>query len=257
MRTSINYLWRVGATGFCFVSFGVGGLLLSTVIAPVVWLMPVNRQWKRDIIHLIIHLSSRVFVWMLRSLGVMTLSVNGGGTLKRLGGHFVVANHPSLIDVVLLNSLIKRTGCIVKEAVWYNPVMGGVARAAGYLSNVDPERLLAASAMVISSGHSLIVFPEGTRTTPGEPIQFQRGAANMALRAAKNITPVTITVQPATLTKDKTWYDVPPGGPFHITLTIGDDIAIGPFLQTSRWSAARSLTAALQTHFQHTMLGYE
>lgn len=80
-------------------------------------------------------------------------------------------------------------------------------------------------------------------------MRFQRGAANISLRAARDITPVTIEVTPSTLTKEKRWYEVPPDGPFHVTLTVGNDIAIEPFLRTHRAVAARHLNGVLQEYF--------
>jgi 1-acyl-sn-glycerol-3-phosphate acyltransferase len=42
------------------------------------------------------------------------------------------------------------------------------------------------------------MFPEGTRSRPGQPLVFQRGAANVAVRAARVATPVYIHCDPAT-----------------------------------------------------------
>ena len=82
----IVYLWRIAATGLCFASFGLSGLLFSALIAPAVWIFPTNNSWKRDTIHLIIHWGSRLFVWMLRTLGVMTLRIQGAEKLQNRGG---------------------------------------------------------------------------------------------------------------------------------------------------------------------------
>jgi 1-acyl-sn-glycerol-3-phosphate acyltransferase len=76
---------------------------------------------------------------------------------------------------------------------------------------------------VLREGQTLIVFPEGTRTTPGQAPVFHRGAAAIALRGARTITPVFITVRPTTLTKAEPWYRIPDRR-VHVHLRVGEDI---------------------------------
>ena len=61
----------------------------------------------------------------------------------------------------------------------------------------------------MSAGFPLIVFPEGTRSTPGEALNFQRGAANIAIRCGVDILPVVITCNPPTLLRGEPWYKIP------------------------------------------------
>ncbi|WP_164570717.1 lysophospholipid acyltransferase family protein, partial [Pseudomonas viridiflava] len=75
----------------------------------------------------------------------------------------------------------------------------------------------------LQGGQTLIIFPEGTRTQPGQPPAFHRGAAAIALRGASMITPVTIKVSPTTLTKAEPWYRIPQRR-VHFTLHVGADI---------------------------------
>ena len=83
--------------------------------------------------------------------------------------------------------------------------------------------MLEEAAQALREGQTLIVFPEGTRTTPGQPPVFHRGAAAIALRGAQVITPVIISVEPTTLTKAEPWYSVP-SRRFHFHLRVGEDI---------------------------------
>jgi 1-acyl-sn-glycerol-3-phosphate acyltransferase len=77
---------------------------------------------------------------------------------------------------------------------------------------------------------SLIIFPEGTRTQKDEQInEFQRGAANIAIRADVPIRPVLIRCTPTTLTKNEKWYHIP-AKPFHIEIKILDAIHISEVL---------------------------
>ena len=86
---------------------------------------------------------------------------------------------------------------MVKEGLWKNRYFRGVVRDTGYISNADPDRLVDECAAAITEGGPLIMFPEGTRTVPGQPLAFQRGAARIALRANCEIIPVIIRCAPA------------------------------------------------------------
>lgn len=254
MLKRINYAWRVVATGFCFTLFGIGGLLLTLTVFPFLTILPVNTQWKKEKAQWIIHISFRLFVWLMQIVGVMHLTIKGAEKLRQGGNHLIIANHPTLIDVVILISLLPKVDCIVKQGLWRNPFLRGVVISAGYISNSNssPQSLMDDCIATLQQGHSLIIFPEGTRTTPNKPMKFQRGAAQIALRSKHNIIPVAITCVPSTLTKDKKWYDVPPDGRGHITLKVGDIIQTSPFIEqnlnVSR--ASRKLTDFMCQYLQ-------
>ncbi|HED4876006.1 MULTISPECIES: lysophospholipid acyltransferase family protein [Stenotrophomonas] len=223
----LDHAWRVFGTGLSFAAFGVGGLLLGVLVMPVLLLMrdPVARRRRAR------RLVQRAFashVWLMCRLGVMTLQVEGRERLQR-DGLLVLANHPTLIDVVCLIALLPNADCVVKRAVACNPFMRGPVRAAGYISNDDGAGLVDDCAAAVHAGGTLVIFPEGTRSVPGQPLRLQRGAANIAVRGRLDITPVRITCTPPTLTKGQKWYRVP-SRRFHVQLQIGEDIPIAPFL---------------------------
>lgn len=251
LKKRINYAWRIAATGFCFTVFGLGGLLLTLTVFPFLYILPVNRQWKREKAQGLIHISFRLFAWLMQFVGVMRLTINGA---ERLGGNYlIIANHPTLIDVVILISLLPKVDCIVKQALWRNPFLRGVVGSAGYISNSsDPQNLMDECIARLQKGRTLIIFPEGTRTKPNKPMTFQRGAANIALRSECDIIPVAITCVPSTLTKGKKWYEVPPEGPFHITLKVGDIIQTSQFIEQNLniSRASRKLTDFMYQYLQ-------
>ena len=108
-------------------------------------------------------------------------------------------------------------------ALFRNPFTRGVVRAAGYCSNATTADMVELSAEALAQGQSLIMFPEGTRTRPGRPLEFHRGVASVAVRAARVVTPVFIRVSPTTLTKSEPWYHIPDRRP-HWRLCVGDDL---------------------------------
>ena len=100
----------------------------------------------------------------------------------------------------------------------------------------------------------MIIFPEGTRTRPNEPMVFHRGAANVALRAAAVVTPVYIRCEPTTLTKSEPWYRIPARRP-HFSLSVGDDLDLSPYRPAPLPSGSRALNEHLHQHFQQELAG--
>ncbi|MBK6738485.1 MAG: 1-acyl-sn-glycerol-3-phosphate acyltransferase [Haliea sp.] len=210
------HLWRVFAAGFCFVLFGVGGLILGFVVFPTVSLFSRSKQEETFRCRRMVQLSFRGFVWFMTSCGILTWDVKGRTDIQRQG-QLIIANHPSLIDIVLLISMIPNATCIVKTDLFRNIFTRGPVRRAGYIPNGSPEKLIEECEAQLKAGASLVVFPEGSRSVQELPLHFKRGAAHLWLRARCEVSLVTITVTPPYLTKHEMWYQVPRSRP-HFSL---------------------------------------
>jgi 1-acyl-sn-glycerol-3-phosphate acyltransferase len=223
LRRRLDIGWRLFGTGFSFFCFGIGAIVISMTVFPLISLLSPRRELRRRRIQRAMRQVMRLFVWLMKTLGVISCEVHGAEKLRR-PGQLVIANHPSLIDVVILITLMPEVDCIVKQALWRNPFLRWPVVWAGYIPNRDPENLVDECAAALRAGRSLIVFPEGTRTIPGEAMQFKRGAAQIALAAGCEVRPVRITVAPLMLGKHQPWYWVPPQ-PGHWKIVAGDIIA--------------------------------
>lgn len=245
-----NYAWRVLATGWCFFSFSLGGLLLTLTAFPIIRLCWRDADQRRDRAQRVIHQSFRFFIGQMVWLGIMSVELRHAERLRELQGVLVLANHPTLIDVVLLISLMPRADCIVKEALWQNRYLGGVVRAAQYIPNRGAEQLVRDCGAALTKQRPMIVFPEGTRTVPGEPFRFQRGAAHVALATGCPMVPVILTCTPPTLTKATRWYQIPPRR-FHVRLAVLEPITAQQIIApgTEPPLASRQLTRWLQQFF--------
>lgn len=109
----LDHAWRVFGTGLSFVAFGLGGLLLGVLVMPVLLLMrdPVARRRRA---RRVVQVAFASHLRLMRGLGVMTYEIEGGERLQR-DGLLVLANHPTLIDVVCLISLLPNADCVVKR----------------------------------------------------------------------------------------------------------------------------------------------
>jgi len=219
-RWTAGRLWRLIATGISFSIFGLGGLFMAIFWFPAINLFIRDRKKRAAIAQLSVHKAWRVYIEIMRVLGVLTYETHGIEKLRECRGTVVVANHPSLIDVVFLMSFMRRTRAVVKEGVWKNPFMSGVVRACDYIPNLgDPEKLISDCAEALHEGANLCIFPEGSRTPVSQKVKYQRGFAYVALDAGAPVQLVSVEVSPPTLRKNEPWYSIPEVRP-HWTIRV-------------------------------------
>jgi 1-acyl-sn-glycerol-3-phosphate acyltransferase len=255
MLDRIERSWRVFATGLSFALFGLGGVLLRVLVFPLLSVAVLDHRRRTGAARAVVRLAFRLFIGIMRALGVLRYEIVGPDKLDR-EGLLILANHPTLIDTVFLMAFVRNADCIVKGSLADNPFTRGPVRAAAYISNRDGASLVDACIGSLRSGSNLIIFPEGTRTGRGADLALKRGAANIAVRGQRAVTPVLIRCQPLTLGKGEKWWKVPPRrARFHIE--VRDDIEVASFSRdgASDALAARRLTEYLQNYFQNEVPG--
>ncbi|MFH7044935.1 lysophospholipid acyltransferase family protein [Paucibacter sp. JuS9] len=246
-------LWRIFATALSFACFGVGGLSLWLIVFPLQALLYRSAIRRQQAARTVVQAVFRLFIGWMRLLGLIRYEVHGVEKLQRRG-LLVLANHPTLIDVAFLISLIPNASCVVKSGLASHPCTRGPVRATGYICNNAGADLLLACTDALATGSNLIIFPEGTRTRPGQVMKMQRGAAQIALRGGFDITPVRICCEPLGLYKGQPWWTVAKT-PLRFTIEVGDDLTSAPTLQAAggeHGRAARQLTERLVRFFSET-----
>jgi 1-acyl-sn-glycerol-3-phosphate acyltransferase len=248
MTKALDRLARIAGTGASFLLFGVGGFFLGSLVSPVLRRLHRDAGTRELRMQELIQRTFRWFTRFMEWVGVIEVETSGMEVLRAPGAKLLVANHPTLIDYVLLGGLLPQMDCVVKRAVWENPFLGGVVRGAGYVPNDDAEGTVQACVDRLRQGRTLLLFPEGTRSPRGGLGRFQRGAAHIALETGLPLVPVTIRCVPPGLMRDQPWYDVPERR-MHLTLDVGEPLwAKDEGLPRS--VAARRLTRELRTHFE-------
>lgn len=252
----LNHAWRWLGTAFSFFIFGVGGICLPLLVFPTLYLLPGSSDVREQRAQKVIHKTFRFYIRLMRFLGVLDYKIEAPERL--VNAKLILANHPSLIDVVFLIAMVPNANCVVKSRLLKNPFMRGPIKAAGYIINDEAaEDVITAARDAFNKQHALIVFPEGTRTTPNTPLAMKRGAANIAIRAQADITPVLIGCTPTTLTKQDKWYQVPETK-VHFWMKVQDEIKIAPYIETDNPSrSARNLTKDLTHYFTEELSRYE
>jgi 1-acyl-sn-glycerol-3-phosphate acyltransferase len=260
MGRSVARAWRVCRTGFGYAVLGVLAPLVGSAVFVVARLTRRDRSAREIFVQRQVHLACCGYLRLLEGLGVLrvgSLGSIGADRLRSPGPKLVVANHPTLLDAVVLIAAMPQADCIVNRDRAQNPFLRLLVRECGYVRNDGGLQVVSRCAGRLRQGRSLIVFPEGTRSPVGGMHRFQRGAAHIALVAGCDVVPVAIRCTPSTLAKGQKWYDVPERT-FCVTLGVGEPISTSGFERLTTTGsdgrsdgvasplAARRLTAELR-----------
>ena len=240
--------WRFVAVVAAFALFGSVGILFLLALWPLRNPPPHKAMQRQLLARRIVAASWRMLLGWLRLTGVISVRMEG---FERLGrpGQLVLANHPSLLDVLFLVGYVPGINCVVKASLLDNPTMRAPILACGYVLNDVSERILADSDAALRQGQTLLVFPEGTRTGPDGVIRLNRGAVSIGLRSASVITPVTVRMTPRGLGKGEPWYRIPLSR-YRYELRVGADIDPRDWLAEKPLPiASRRLNDHLQDYF--------
>ncbi len=247
MPTRTSTAWRALRTGIAFAALGSFSYWLGAVWLPfrTLWDRSTPERWRRA--QRAIHRAYRIHARLMVGLGLTEVRWIGLERLTRPGRKIIVANHPSLIDTLLIVSNLPQADCVVGRDYAENFWLRGAVREAEYIRNDAGAGVVSSAVRCLEADRTLLIFPEGTRSPEGGLGHFYRGAAHIALESGLDMIPVRIDVDPPSLMKGQKWYDVPPRPP-RWTFRVGDPIVAKEYLDGTESSvmAARKLTAALR-----------
>ena len=186
-------LWyRIFVKLFLFFIFGVGSIILITAVFPTIRLFSASSKAFKRRSRKAMCYTQKSFVWLGTIMGGFELKVENKEYLSHLSGKIVVANHPSLLDVVMLLSVIPNADCIIKAALGHRNVISGIVNTLYISNSLDFDHLTKECTKSLQEGNCLIIFPEGSRTKADGVHHFQRGAAHIALSSGCSLVPVSI-----------------------------------------------------------------
>jgi 1-acyl-sn-glycerol-3-phosphate acyltransferase len=147
--------------------------------------------------------------------------------LKDEPGLVVVANHPSMLDALIIVSRLPRSACIMKASLMRNPFLGAGARLARYIRNDSPRGMIKLAVEDLKAGGQLVIFPEGTRTTTPPVNPFRPGVTLIAKLADAPIQTAFIDTDSPYLGKGWPIWKLPPL-PIVFTVRLGERFAPQP-----------------------------
>jgi len=125
--------------------------------------------------------------------------------------YVVVANHESQADPFLLSWLPWDMRWVAKEELFRPPVTGWAMRFGGDIplkrGEGDSVRtMMDECERALAAGISVMMFPEGTRSSDGELLAFRDGAFRLALRAGVPVLPVALAGTRQMRPKHSKWF---------------------------------------------------
>lgn len=204
-------------TAFAVPTFFVFTLLLAGVIVIASF---IDRNSPR--IDTIIRFWSKLFL----TIAPLSMEVEGRELIDPGRQYVFVANHLSNFDIpVMFRAIPVPIRYLAKKEIYRIPI---VAQAMNRIGIIKTDRQAGGASHVLinqgvtaakARGHSLIIFPEGTRSKDGKFGTFKKGAFRIAIANDLPVVPVTI---------QGTWEVWPPDTkmffPGHATVIIHEPI---------------------------------
>lgn len=210
---------RTLATGFGFLIFFFYGSVQAWVVLPLARLLATLRgrstAEKNRLCRRIVGGSWVFFHGYMRWLRLIDYDPRQVRATLPDGPFVLIANHPSLIDVVALISFHSDVACVARTDVFNNPAIGRLLRYCGHIDGGNGGLFSGAAVMTgglarLAAGIPVLIFPEGTRSPEKGLGSFRQGAFEMAVRAGVPLVQAVVTCDPPTLMRGQSWYEIPP-----------------------------------------------
>jgi 1-acyl-sn-glycerol-3-phosphate acyltransferase len=236
----LPYEYLVFYLGYLY--FGTGCALVSGLSAILHPLLPEAfgvrlGRWMTG-------LHFRGFLALLKASGLVRLDLSALDRLRGERSIILAPNHPCLLDAVMIISRLPQTACIMKAAIWDSFLLGGGARLSGYIRNDSAVNMVRSSTRELRAGHTLLVFPEGTRTIELPVNGFKGGFALMAKKSGAEVQ--TIFIETASPFLSKGWPPLKkPAFPLVYRARLGKRASVG--------EDVRAFVNELERYYRHEL----
>lgn len=141
---------------------------------------------------------TRVILWLAKVVVGLRYELRGLENIPPDGGCIIAAKHQSAWDTFLFHGVLPDPVYILKQELlripfigWYMARAGmiGVDRSAGAKAM---RHMIEAAGAAAAEGRQLVIFPEGTRTPPGDSRPYKPGIAALYARITHPVVPVAL-----------------------------------------------------------------
>ena len=142
------------------------------------------------------HRCARAWSWLILKTTGVRVHVSGADNLDPSRSYVLASNHQSIYDIpIIFASLPLQLRIVSKASLGRVPFLGWHLRRTGHLL-VDRRKpgadIVKKMKRLVGEAHSLIVFPEGTRSIDGSVARFKKGPFVVAVDAQLPIVPVSV-----------------------------------------------------------------
>jgi 1-acyl-sn-glycerol-3-phosphate acyltransferase len=175
---------------FCLVSTSVALFPLAVVI----WLVTLPFDPRKRVLHLFTCFWASLYTWFNPAWPV---TLEGREKLRSDRVAVLVSNHLSTVDILVLFRLFTHFKWVSKIENFRIPFIGWNMWLNDYIKIERGKRasvlqMMRAAEASLRAGNSLMMFPEGTRSTSGRMRPFKPGAFELALRANCHVQPILV-----------------------------------------------------------------
>jgi 1-acyl-sn-glycerol-3-phosphate acyltransferase len=183
-------MWRVRV--YTFLTILVFGILYIFTGIMIIIGLPVVYLKLRGAVRFLMRIWAKsVFLIIGKKL-----HVNGLERIEKNGKYILIANHSSLFDIIAITSFFPGISWFGHERLLKIPVFSQILKMTDYVpmrrSSVKNTREMINRLIKKSKGHTIAIFPEGTRTLNGKVSDFYRGFIHVLRASEINILPVTL-----------------------------------------------------------------
>ena len=185
-------LRRIWST-FFWVFMTVSSLLLFP-FALAIWAVTVLFDRRLVVLHQFTCFWASIYTWLNPAWPVR---VEGREKIRSDTAYMMVANHQSLLDILVLFRLFKHFKWVSKIENFRVIAIGWNMRLNRYIKlrrgdKESVEQMMEACEKTLAEGSSVMMFPEGTRSADGHLRPFKHGAFTIALRTHVPILPIVV-----------------------------------------------------------------
>jgi 1-acyl-sn-glycerol-3-phosphate acyltransferase len=116
-------------------------------------------------------------------IGAYRIDLTAVDSLRGSPPMILAPNHPSLIDAILILTRHPNLSCVMKSDLMENILYGPGARLARYINNSSPLRMVREAVADLKDGGTLLLFPEGTRSSKSPIGELKKSIAVIARQA--------------------------------------------------------------------------
>ena len=252
-------IWRGLFLSIMYPLFALGCVLIFILI-PITQILHKDKVQQQKYLRYLVHVVAKNWLRIAWFFNVLGYKFESEFNSKKLDGRpvVVISNHPTLIDVIIIWALVPDLCCVLKSDLNRFSLLAILVDKLGYISNNDPELMLKMGAEKLKKHQNLLIFPEGTRTVPGVPVDFKLGAAELVLRAQADILPIIIHYSGRHLSKSCPWYEFP-SEKLRYSIEIGPSINLASEFskneqdRKSLQKRRRTLNLNLQNYYQNRL----
>ncbi len=162
----------------------------------------------------------RLFIFAARFLTLGYFEFRGFEQLKNSGGCILIANHPGILDALMLLTRCPDIVFIYKNALKKNLFFSYIPRALGHIPNSDGIETVKQIIEIVKNGGIVAIFPEGHRTVHPPVGEFKPSFASVAIRAGVPVQTVVIRNDAKLFARGRSFF-APCILPLYYTFTIG------------------------------------